>query len=110
MLCSFWIAFWNVLQSWPLLLFIMAYILMPVVAAAQPAENAFPDIPFKVFSYFVKKSFSSKITLYQVLLVLFTVIDNLGLLSLHARQQNPEYPDEMCSSDSGWIRGLAHAL
>jgi hypothetical protein len=32
------------------------------------------------------------------------------LLSLHARQQNPEYPDETCSSDSGWIRGLACAL
>ena len=110
MLCSFWIAFWNVLQSWPLLLFIMAYILMPVVAAAQPAENAFPDIPFKVFSHFVKESFSSKITLSQVLLVLFTVIDNPDLLSLHARQQNPEYPDEMRSSDSGWIRGLACAL
>jgi len=88
----------------------MAYILMPVVAATQPAENTFPDIPFKVFSYFVKESFSPKIILSQVLLVLFTVIDNSDLLSLHAKQLNSEYPDEMCSSDSGWIRGLACAL
>ena len=107
---SFWIALWNLLQSWHFLLLVMAYTMMPVVAAAHPEENAFPDIPFKVFSHFVKENFSSKITLSQVLLVLFTVIDNPDFLSLHARQQNPEYPEEMCSSDSGWIRGLARAL
>jgi hypothetical protein len=31
---------------------------MPVVAAAQSAKNAFPDIPFKVFSHFIKENFS----------------------------------------------------
>jgi hypothetical protein len=58
----------------------------------------------------VKENFSSKITLSQVLLVLFTITDNPDLLNLHARQQNPEYPDEHASLDSGWIRGLARAL
>ena len=91
------------------MLFIMAFALVPVVVA-QPDENPFPDIPFKVFNHFVKENFSAKITLSQVLLVLFTVVDNTDLLNLHARQQNPEYPNESSSSSSGWIRGLARAL
>ena len=65
---------------------------------------------FKLFSSFVKENFSSKITLSQVLLVLFTITDNTNLLSLHARQQNPKYPDKHASSDSGWIHGLVWAL
>ena len=78
----------------------MALFLMPGVAA-QGEESPFPGIPFKLFSSFVKENFSSKITLSQVLLVLFTITDNSDLLNLHARQQNPEYPDEYTSSDSG---------
>ena len=78
----------------------MALFLMPEVAA-QIEESPFPNIPFKLFSSFVKEKFSSMITLSQVLLVLFTITDNTDLLSLHARQQNPEYPDEHASSDSG---------
>ena len=42
--------------------------------------------------------------------MLFTITDNTDLLSLHARQQNPKYPDEHASSDSRWIHGLARAL
>ena len=59
----------------------------------------------------MKENFSSHITLSQVLLVLFTLTDNTDLLSLHARQQNPEYqyPEEKYSLDFGWIRGLARA-
>ena len=87
----------------------MALFLMPQVAA-QGEENPFPGIPFKLFSSFVKENFSSKITLSQVLLVLFTITDNTDLLNLHSRQQNPEYPDEIGSSDSGWIRSLVRAL
>ena len=87
----------------------MALFLMQGVAA-QSIESPFPDIPFKLFSSFVKENFSSKITLSQVLLVLFTITDNTDLLYLHARQQNPEYPDESSSSDSGWMRGLVRAL
>src|ERR1700678_3093799 len=88
---------------------IMALFLIPGVAA-QGEESPFPDIPFKLFSSFVKENFSSKITLSQVLLVLFTITDNTDLLNLHARQQNPEYPDESSSSDSGWMHGLVRAL
>ena len=87
----------------------MALLLMPGVSA-QSEDTPFPNIPFKIFAQFVKENFSSKITLSQVLLVLFTMTDNTDLLSLHARQQNPEYPEEMRSSDSGWIRGLTRAL
>lgn len=59
----------------------MAYILMPVVAAAQPAENVFPDIPFKVFSHFVKESFISKILVEVVLAVVVLVFWVLVLVS-----------------------------
>jgi len=62
---------------------------MPGVAV-QAEESLFPDIPFKLFSHFVKENLSSKMTLPQVLLVLFTITDNPDLLSLHSRQQNTE--------------------
>jgi hypothetical protein len=107
---DFFSILWIMLSTQPYIIwFIMALVLMPGVAA-QSEESAFPSIPFKLFSSFVKENFSSKITLSQVLLVLFTITDNTDLLNLHARQQNPEYSDEHTSSDSGWIRGLARAL
>jgi len=109
MLSIFWIVTSTVVQYQFLIWFIMVFLLMPGVAA-QAEASPFPDIPFKLFSHFVKENFSSKITLSQVLLVLFTITDNPDLLSLHARQQNPEYPEEIRSLDSGWIRGLARAL
>jgi len=72
------------LQSLPTIIWItMAFALLPVVTAL-PDESHFPDISFKVFSKFVEANFSSKITLSQVLLVLFTITDNPELLSLHA--------------------------
>jgi hypothetical protein len=89
--------------------FIIALFLIPRVAA-QGEESPFPGISFKLFSSFVKENFNFKITLSQVLLVLFTITDSPDFLNLHARQQNPEYPDERASSYSGWIRGLARAL
>src|SRR6202789_705267 len=73
--------------------------------AAQSIESPFPDIPFKLFSSFVKENFSSKITLSQVLLVLFTITDNTDLLYLHARQQNPEYSEENRTSDLEVLQG-----
>ena len=85
---------------------IIALFLIPRVAS-QGEETPFSDITFKLFSSFVKENFSSKITLLQVLLVLSTITDNPDLLNLHARQQNPKYPDEHASLDSGWIHGLA---
>ena len=97
------------MQSWHLIWFCVALALVPGVAA-QSEESPFPNVSFKLFSHFIKENFGSKITLSQVLLVLFTLTNNPDFLSLHARQQNPEYPDETRSSDSGWIRGLAQAL
>jgi len=87
----------------------MAFAFLPVVTAI-PDEGHFPDIPFKEFSKFVQENFSSKITLSQTLLILFTITDNPDLLSLHARQQNPEYPGETSTSISGWIKCLARGL
>jgi hypothetical protein len=87
----------------------VAFAFLPVVTAV-PDEGHFPDIPFKVFTQFIQENFSSRITLSQVLLVLFTITDNPDLLSLHARQQNPKYPGETRSSISGWIKCLARAL
>jgi EamA domain-containing membrane protein RarD len=61
----------------------VAFAFLPVVTAV-PDEGHFPNIPFKAFTQFVQENFSSRITLSQVLLVLFTITDNPDLLSLHA--------------------------
>ena len=81
----------------------------PMVMAV-PDDGQFPDISFKLFSQFVKENFSSRITLSQVLLVLFTITDNHDLLNLHAWQQNPRFNGENHSSNSGWLKCLARAL
>ena len=112
MFSIFWIVASTIIQFKYATWLIMAILLMPGVSA-QTEETPFPNIPFKVFVQFVKENFSSKITLSQVLLVLFIITDNTDLLNLHARQQNPEYPEEnpsLNSGNSGWIRGLARAL
>ena len=87
----------------------MAFAFLPMVTAV-PDEAQFPNISFKLFSQFVQENFSSRITLSQVLLVLFTITDNHDLLNLHARQQNPRYTGEHNSSKSGWLKCLARAL
>jgi hypothetical protein len=61
----------------------VAFAFLPVVTAV-PDEGHFSTLSFKVFSQFVQENFSSRITLAQVLLVLFTMTDNPDLLSLHA--------------------------
>jgi len=98
------------LQSLPTLIWMtIVFALLPVVTAL-PDEGDFPTISFKVFSKFVEANFSSRITLPQVLLVLFTITDNPELLSLHARQQNPKYNGETRTLHSGWIKCLARGL
>jgi hypothetical protein len=84
-------------------------LLLPTVSALPDASN-FPDISFKDFNQFIQEYFGSDITLSQVLVVLFTLTENTGLLSLHARQQNPKYPGEARSSPSAWIKCLARGL
>jgi len=56
---------------------------IPLVCAA-PQTQPFPDIPFHNFSDFISKTFSSKVSLATVLLVLFSMTENPELLSLHA--------------------------
>ena len=75
----------------------MALTQLPLIAAL-PEQEAFSNVSFKNFSQFIKENFSSKISLFQVLIILFTVADNPDLLSLHARQQNPIYKGENKSS------------
>jgi len=99
-----------VLQSIPSFIWVaVAFAFLPMVTAI-PDEAQFPNISFKLFSKFVQENFSSRITLSQVLLVLFTITDNHDLLNLHARQQNPMYFGENNSSKSGWLKCLARAL
>ena len=86
----------------------VAFSFLPTVTAV-PDEGQFPNISFKLFNQFVRENFSSRITLSQVLLVLFTITDNHDLLSLHSRQQNPMYVGENQSSNSGWLKCLAWA-
>ncbi|KAF8815378.1 hypothetical protein BYT27DRAFT_7225430 [Phlegmacium glaucopus] len=51
-------------------------------------------ITFKVFNNFVEQNFSSKITLSTVLMLLFTITENVDLLNLHQWQQDPQLADE----------------
>ena len=82
---------------------------IPLVSAA-PQTQPFPNVPFKVFSAFVEQSFSSQVSLATVLLVLFSLTENPELLTLHARQQNPEYANENKTVASGWMRALSRAM
>ncbi len=79
--------FWTLvlfLQGLPIFIWIaVAFAFLPVVTAI-PDKGPFLDIHFKEFSKFVQTNFSSKITLSQTLLILFTATDNPDLLSLHA--------------------------
>jgi hypothetical protein len=80
------------------------------MASAAPEMDAFPDIPFKVFSDFVEGQFSSKVSLATVLTALFSLTENPDLLNLHARQQHPRSSGERRVSVSGWMKALARAL
>jgi len=67
-------------------------------------------VSFKVFSTFIEQSFGSQVSLATVLLVLFSLTENPELLTLHARQQNPEYEGENKTVASGWMRALSRAM
>ncbi|KAF8236750.1 hypothetical protein L208DRAFT_1250666 [Tricholoma matsutake] len=82
---------------------------LPTVVALQNS-NPFPDIPFKPFSDFVEATFGSTISLSTVLLLIFSVLENTELFSLHAQQQCSIYEGENWSTSSGWVRHLACAL
>lgn len=81
---------------------------LPLVSAVE--TQPFPDIPFKVFSDFVSKTFSSQVSLSTVLLVLFSLTENPDLLNLHSRQKTAILPSEKNRTLSGWMTPLANAL
>jgi hypothetical protein len=58
---------------------------IPMVSAA-PEMDAFPDIPFRVFSQFVENQFGPKVTLATVFTVVLSLTENTDLLNLHAQQ------------------------
>lgn len=81
--------------------------LCPCVNAA-PNEQTFPEISFQVFNTFIEQNFSSKISLDTVLMLLFTVNENIDLLNLHQCQQNPQLKGIERQTDlSAWIKSLA---
>ena len=82
---------------------------LPTTAAFQD-PNVFPDVPFKVFSDFVENTFGPTVSLSTVLLLVFSVLENPELFSLHARQQCPKYEGERRSTASSWMKHLACAL
>lgn len=79
-------------------------------AAAKSPQASFPDIRFSVFNEFIATHFSSKVSLATVLLVLFSMLDNPDLLTLHFQQKNPTCNGENEIQVSGWIKALAHGL
>ena len=87
---------------------LVAMCCFPVVSAK--GERPFPDIPFKTFSMFIEDHFSSTVTLSVVLMTLFTLTENVDLLSLHFRQRTGEKENEKSTPATGWIRCLGYAL
>ena len=69
---------------------LMVLILLCPGVNALENEQAFPDIPFKLFNEFVAQNFSSKITLATMLMLFFTMTENTDLLNLHQRQKLKE--------------------
>jgi hypothetical protein len=82
---------------------------LPTTAAFQD-PNVFPDVPFKVFNDFVENTFHPTVSLSTVLLLVFSVLENPELFSLHAQQQCPKYEGENRSTAFSWMKHLACAL
>ena len=78
--------------------------------AAFQDPNVFPEVPFKVFNDFVENTFGPTVSLSTVLLLVFSVLENPELFSLHARQQCPKYEGENQSTAFSWMKHLACAL
>ena len=83
---------------------------IPFVSAAQVDERPFPDVPFRVFSTFIEQNFTSTILLTSVLVILFSITENVQLLSLHGRQQKKKFKEERSTTATSWIKALARPL
>jgi len=84
--------------------------MLPTTAAAPQEFSPFPQLTFRSFSNFIEKNFSSEIKLSTVLIMLFTVMENPDLLSLHARQQYSLVEGEKVSTINSWIKCLSRAV
>ena len=73
-------------------------------------QSPFPDIYFKIFSDFIQHTLGPSASLSTVLFLVFSILENPELLSLHARQQCVKYPGENISSASGWIKQFARTI
>ncbi|KAF8999983.1 hypothetical protein BDQ17DRAFT_1427467 [Cyathus striatus] len=103
----FWLLIIWLFQWFPSAILALFIFIQPVIAAK---EQPFPNILFDVFSEFILSNFGSNITLSATLLILFSMIDNVDLLSLHARQQNAKLKGEKNVDATAWIRLLARAI
>ena len=83
---------------------------IPLVSAAPVNQAPFPNMPFKEFSSFIEQNFSSSISLTSVLIMLFSLTENVQLLSLHGQQQKKKFPGERSTSTTSWIMALACSL
>lgn len=88
---------------------IFCYLAILPTVKAMPTEDPYSAITFKVFAEFIKENFSSKISLASVMVLLFSMMENPDLLTLHARQQNP-YPGKYKIINSAWMASLVRAL
>jgi hypothetical protein len=94
----------------PLMFKLYAAITCIPLASAALQTQSFPDVPFHIFSSFVEQTFSSKVSLATVLLVLFSLTENPELLNLHACQQHPECQGKNKTIASGWMQALSWAM
>jgi len=99
------------LQIMPGLMILAMLFFLPMVSAASPmTESPFPGIQFKEFSTFIEDNFSSSISLTSVLVILFSLTENVQLLSLHGRQQKRKFEGEKSTTVTSWIKALARPL
>ena len=81
---------------------------LPMVSATE--VQSFPDITFSAFSQFIEANFDPTISLSTVLMLSLTMIENVGLLSLHGRQHKSIFNGEKSTLATGWIKALARQV
>ncbi len=99
----------QIIVQLPSLSVLLFLLFCPGVQAAAP-ELSFSDVSFDIFNIFIQSTFSSKISLSTVLMLLFTITGNTDLLNLHARQQNSQFSYEQKRDSSPWMNSLARAI
>ena len=70
-LVYFTVSFSYAATSLPLFIRLSTLIAFAPIVSAAPSTQAFPDIPFPIFSEFVQETFGSKISLATVLVSYF---------------------------------------